>query len=89
MDIKIQADQTNQRCSANIYMYVLKVHNKCINCLLGVVGGGAQTPSLSTSPPAPPTSKLKTHADQLKFYIKVRKKKVFDPTTSEETRITD
>lgn len=89
MDIKIQADQTNQRCSANICMYVLKVHNKCINCLLGVVGGGAQTPSLSTSPPAPPTSKLKTHADQLKFYIKVRKKKVFDPTTSEETRITD
>lgn len=56
-------------------MFVLKVYNTCINCLLGVVRRRSPDTIFLYIPPAPHTSKLKTHADQLIFYIKVSGKR--------------
>lgn len=74
MDIKIQADQTSQRCSANTYIFVLKVHNIC---LLGFGGGGAQTPSSSFYTPPLPSCPYRPIN---KFYFKESQTKGLWPT---------
>lgn len=77
MDIKLQADQTSQRCSANTYIFVLKVHNIICVVFWGLEGEEPRHHlALSTPPPLPSCPYRPIN----KFYFKESQTKGLWPT---------